>query len=101
TAKIAQPILGPRQDPNRLNPAPVVPANLKKLFTVDTFVVLKLKVMEDGTVGEADVAESSGTPALDKFAMDYAKVHWHYLPANNNGRLIEGWLTVSVILKHA
>ncbi len=47
-------------------------------------VMLRLRVLEDGTVSEAQIAESSGFPGLDAAANAHA-VTWRFQPATVDG----------------
>lgn len=58
-------------------------------------VVLRILVRADGTVGDVDVAESSGHSVLDASAIQ-ASSRWRFQPATRDGEPIEAWVLVPV-----
>ena len=58
-------------------------------------VTLKLKIMPDGSVGDASVAKSSGFPQLDASAL-VSVGYWRYHPAARNGKPVEAAYMVRV-----
>ena len=59
-------------------------------------VGLRLLVRKDGTIGDAQVAQTSGFARLDKAATDVVK-DWHYAPATLNGAPVDAWMPVDII----
>jgi TonB family protein len=59
-------------------------------------VGLRVLVRKNGSVAEAQVATSSGTPRLDQYAQATVK-DWRYVPANVNGTPVDTWIRVNVI----
>lgn len=86
-------ILAPRPDPAHLNEAPRA--------SHAGAIVLKLLVLVDGSVGDAEVAASCGDPAADAAAIAFVKTHWRFLPAMLRGTAMRYWTTVAVSLKSA
>lgn len=54
-------------------------------------VALRLELRPDGTVGEVQVAQSSGHAALDNAAQDAAKT-WKHVPATQDGSAVARWV---------
>ncbi|MGE5508499.1 MAG: energy transducer TonB [Chitinophagales bacterium] len=61
-------------------------------------VHLILQVGPDGRVGKVEVAESSGYPLLDDYAVAAAR-KWRYEPARDNGRPVAETKRVAVVFK--
>ena len=91
----ADQIIAPRPDPSHANDLPAT-AGLSTAAGQAAEVVLRILVKKDGSIGDASVAKSCGTPALDRLALDFTRAHWHYLPATIGGQAIEEWTTVLV-----
>jgi protein TonB len=62
-------------------------------------VALYLYVLPNGRVGEARVSKSSGFPALDESAMKEAKRAWKFVPVQQGGQAVAGWVTIAVTFK--
>jgi TonB family protein len=58
-------------------------------------VTLRLELLTNGTVGQVEVARSSGYPPLDTDAHDAAKT-WTHQPAMSNGGPVTRWVTLDV-----
>ena len=58
-------------------------------------VVLRVLVLEDGTVGELSVHRTSGNAALDEAAMS-AVQHWQFEPARDGGRAVRHEIGVPI-----
>lgn len=61
-----------------------------------TFRVL---VLEDGTISDVQIKDSSGNPNLDAMGIEYEKRHWSDAkPALKDGQPIKAWAdsTVSI-----
>jgi protein TonB len=52
-------------------------------------------VGRDGTVGQVEIAQSSGVPELEAAAREAAK-RWRFAPARRGEKPIEAWVTVPV-----
>ncbi len=59
-------------------------------------VSLRVLVRKNGSVGETQIAVSSGSQRLDKSAQDTIK-DWRYLPATVNGTPVDTWIPVNVV----
>lgn len=91
-------ILPPRPDPQLPNAAPALPPDAHGLAASGpVIVVIRAMVLENGSIGDASVADSCGRRELDAFALRQVKEHWHFLPAVSNGRAVRNWVTVEVL----
>jgi TonB family protein len=86
-------LLPPRPDPSHPNPAPVLPQSLQG-HAGAAEIVLRILVLPDGSIGEAQIAKSSGQPQLDVFAAQFAQANWRFAPAMIGGRPLQDWTTV-------
>jgi TonB family protein len=62
-------------------------------------VTLSLQVLEDGSIGDVVVDQSSGFEALDQAAISYAKQHWHFAPGLRDGEPFVAWKTASIVFQ--
>ena len=62
-------------------------------------VELKLSLTEKGTVSDAVVEKSSGSPRLDEAAIKYVKTYWSYEPPDGQEMPAQMLFTVSFVLK--
>jgi len=58
-------------------------------------VMLEVNVTPDGTAQTVDVKHSSGCALLDRTARD-AISHWHFVPAQHDGQVVEAKVDVPV-----
>lgn len=58
-------------------------------------VILRLELLADGTVGEVEVAQSSGYPVLDTAAQEAAKT-WMHQPAQHHNVPVARWVRLKV-----
>src|SRR2546427_9542642 len=58
-------------------------------------VVLKILVRSDGSVGQVNLVESSGYPALDEAAVRAAAL-WRFTPATRDGQPVEAWAVIPI-----
>lgn len=72
--------------PHHLNRQPPYPADAYSRRQQGT-VVLHLRVLTDGTVGDVRIAVSSGIASLDEAAVEAAR-NWRYTPARRGGTSI-------------
>lgn len=86
-------ILAPRPDPVHPNDAPRV------AHASGSPLVLKLLILNDGSVGDAQVATSSGDAQTDADVLAFIKEHWRFLPAMLRDTAIQYWTTVAVPLR--
>jgi len=61
-------------------------------------VILKVKVLKDGTVGEIKIKKSSGYKILDKAAVEEVK-KWKFIPAKEGGVAIDCWVEIPIVYK--
>jgi len=87
--------LAPRLDPTHVNQRPELPASLGSFVTA-LALELRILVLPDGSVGDAQVARSTGQGEIDRIAIETVKGSWRYLPGSINGKPIEAWMTVIV-----
>jgi len=59
-------------------------------------VRVKVLIAENGTPGEVQLAESSGSTSLDEAALTALR-RWRFQPALRNGQPVPAWVTVPVI----
>lgn len=81
------------------NKAPAYPREAKRRREQGT-VWLSIEVLEDGTVGQISVSQSSGYELLDQAALDAVK-RWQFTPAKLEGRFVrsEGRLPIEFVLR--
>lgn len=66
---------------------------------IEGTVILRITVGVDGSVKDAQIAQSSGNEELDRVAAICAKAHWRYRPAKKNGVPVEAQILASVVWK--
>ena len=71
------------------NPAPKYPKRSRQRGEQGT-VVLTILIKADGSVGQAQLKQSSGFTRLDKAALKAIK-RWRYQAAEQNGTTIDYW----------
>ncbi len=89
-------VLAPRPDPQRTNVPPTLAAVGTRAGQGAAGVVLRIYVLVDGSISEAQVVASSGRSDTDARAIDYVKANWRFIPAMLNGSAIAYWTTVNV-----
>lgn len=92
-------IILPRSIPARPLSQPQYPSASRHLGETGT-VVLKLHVLEDGSVADAVIDESSGYPDLD-YAAFYEAFRWHLDPGTVDGAPSRMWGRFAVTFKLA
>lgn len=60
-------------------------------------VILLILVLENGRVGAATVAKSSGDAYFDNEAISLARDKFHYEPATQGGRPVKFWGNITVV----
>jgi TonB family protein len=88
-------ILPPRPDPVFHNASPPAPETFAQMAN-GVQAMLTVLVAADGSVSDARVAQSSGQSVLDQLAIAFAKAHWRFRAAMQNGTPIADWTTVLV-----
>ena len=58
-------------------------------------VVLRILVRSDGSVGQVNLVESSGYPALDEAAVRAAAL-WRFTPATRDGQPVDAWAMIPI-----
>ncbi len=59
-------------------------------------ILVKVLIMPDGSVGDAQIVKSSGFQRLDDKTLDVIKGRWHYSPPTKDGKPIQVWWNVRV-----
>jgi protein TonB len=59
-------------------------------------VVLRVHVRADGSVAEAELAQSSGSQLLDDSALKTVREQWRFLPARLDGEPVESYVEVPI-----
>lgn len=77
-----------------VNPKPDYPM-IARRNGFEGVVLLRVFVLEDGTVGRIEMEKSSGYGILDKSALDGVK-DWIFIPGKRNGTPISSWVTVPI-----
>lgn len=85
----AAPVILPRSDPAKPLSQPRYPSASRRLGESGT-VVLKLHVLEDGSVADAVIDQTSGHPDLDYAAL-YEAFRWHLEPGTIDGAPSRMW----------
>jgi protein TonB len=57
--------------------------------------LLRIRILEDGAVGEVLVARSAGHPSLDEAAVEAVR-RWRFEPAKRDGRPIQVWASLPI-----
>jgi len=96
-AALSGDIVLPKSNPQRPLSQPVYPPASIRLKEHGT-VVLRLHVLEDGSVADARIEKSSGYPDLD-YAAYYESFRWHIDPGTVNGEPSRMWGKFAVIFK--
>jgi periplasmic protein TonB len=88
----------PRIDPKRPPSQPEYPPTSRRLGEAGT-VTLEILVLENGRIGEAKVAKSSGFPRLDEAAVREVKRTWRLVPGQENGKPVQMWHQINVTFR--
>jgi protein TonB len=59
-------------------------------------VVVRVRVRPDGSVAEAELAQSSGSALLDESALRTVRESWRFVPARRDGTAVESWVEVPI-----
>lgn len=95
---IAPTITPPRSDARRPLSQPPYPAAARRAGVEGT-VELSLYVLANGRVGEAKVAQSSGSIELDDAAVKEALRTWRLLPQQIDGVAVAAWHNIAVTFR--
>lgn len=88
----------PRIDPKRPPSQPEYPPTSRRLGEQGT-VTLEILVLENGRIGEAKVAKSSGFPRLDEAAVREVKRTWRLVPGTEGGKPVQMWHQINVTFR--
>lgn len=77
------------------NPRPEYPL-LARRMGMEGVVLLGVLVRSDGSVGEIDVQQSSGSSQLDDAALRTVRTRWRFVPARKGGTAIDARVTVPI-----
>jgi hypothetical protein len=91
-------VLPPRPDPSHMNPPPQLPSRLAK-YAGSLSVILRILVLPDGSIADAQVTRTCGIREIDALAVAYVKDDWKFIAANASGRSVPDWTTVLVPFK--
>jgi protein TonB len=69
---------------------------LARRMGIQGVVVLRVHVRADGSVAQAEIAHSSGSPLLDDSALKTIREQWRFLPAQLDGTPVESWVEVPI-----
>ncbi len=87
-------VVPPGTDAGHRNTPPDYPADARRRGE-EGVVRLALQIAPDGTVTAAEIADSSGFPALDRAAAEAAR-RWRFRPATRAGRPVAATLPTTV-----
>lgn len=88
----------PRIDPKRPPSQPEYPPTSRRLGEAGT-VTLEILVLENGRIGDARVAKSSGFPRLDEAAVREVKRTWRLIPGTEGGKPVQMWHQINVTFR--
>ncbi len=77
------------------NPPPLYPAVARRREQQGT-VTVRVLVGADGSVEQAELADSSGFDTLDDAALDTVRSRWRFVPARRGGVAVESWVLVPI-----
>lgn len=80
------------------NPAPRYP-QAAKLRRESGEVRLRVRVMTDGSAGDVQIEQSSGSTSLDQAARDVVFRRWRFVPAKRGDQPIEAWVIVPIVFE--
>lgn len=78
----------------KLNPKPQYPM-IARRRGYEGSILLKVFVLEGGSVGKIELKKSSGYGILDQSALEAVK-DWIFIPGKKNGEAISSWVTVPI-----
>ncbi len=88
----------PKQDPRRGITQPEYPPASRRAGEAGT-VQLRVYVLENGRVREAQVSASSGFPRLDEAAVREATRAWRFIPGTQDGKPAAMWHEIKVTFR--
>jgi len=91
-------VVGARFDADYLqNPAPPYPPQSRRLGE-EGKVVLRVRVMVEGSAQDVELKTSSGSSRLDESARKTVR-QWKFIPAKRGGIAVESWVLVPILFK--
>lgn len=95
TQEVSAPLVPPHFDASYLdNPAPPYPGMARRLGE-EGRVLLRVRVLEDGSPAAVNIHQSSGFPRLDSAAQETVQ-HWRFVPARRGDQSVAAWVLVPV-----
>ena len=88
----------PKQDPRRGITQPEYPPASRRAGEAGT-VQLRIFVLENGRVREAQVSQTSGFPRLDEAAVREATRAWRFVPGTQDGKPAGMWHEIKVTFR--
>jgi protein TonB len=79
------------------NPAPVYPP-LSRRRGEEGRVVLRVRVLDDGSAATVEIATGSGYPRLDNAARETVR-NWRFVPARRGDARIDSWLNIPIVFR--
>jgi periplasmic protein TonB len=89
---------GPLADPAWLGAHKATYPPIAQKLHQEGDVLVQLTVLPDGSVGDAKIVKSSGSPQLDASAL-VGVGYWRYRPAMRNGKPVAANVTVRVVFR--
>lgn len=86
---------GAVQPPTVVKSVPPAYPEKARLAGIEGKVLLKVRVLYDGTISEVRVLKSSGRADFDQAALDCVK-HWEFRPAMQSGIRVDVWISIPV-----
>ena len=100
TARVEEPVTEPTGYAGYLNnPAPLYPKAAQRLG-MQGRVMLRVRVLASGQVGDVEIRQSSGKALLDEAALAAVK-GWTFAPAKRGNTAIDAWTQVPIEFKLA
>ena len=62
---------------------------------IEGTTLLKIRIQEDGAVGDVVVSKSAGHASLDQAAVDAIR-RWRFEPARRDGRPVQVWASLPI-----
>ena len=98
--KVEEPVTEPNGAAAYLNNPPPTYPRAAQRQGMQGRVLLRVHVLANGRVGNAEVKQSSGKPILDEAALSAVK-EWIFTPAKRGSTAIDGWTHVPIEFKLA
>jgi hypothetical protein len=89
--------IGARFEPGFDTRIPIEEIRFSHQAIGDRTVGLAIQIYEDGGVGEVQIEHTSGLTEIDEFMARYAKLHWHFIPATQDGEATASWKSIDIV----